>query len=117
MPDLFTGDEARAFLDEIERLSADPAVAALDEAIAEPRSQAVRSIFRVHELGETVARLVHDARVVDVARQILGSEVYVHQSRATMKPGFACKEFYWNSAFATWHVENRKTSVEGTGVS
>src|SRR3546814_18263484 len=37
MPDLFTGDEARAFLDEIERLSADPAVAALDEAIAEPR--------------------------------------------------------------------------------
>ena len=41
-----------------------------------------------------------------MARQILGSEVYVHQSRVNLKPGFDGKEFYWHSDFETWHVED-----------
>jgi len=106
MPDLFAGDEAQALLDEVRQLCADPAIAAMDEAIAEPGGQAIRSIFRVHQLGQAVSRLVRDPRIVDVARQILGSEVYVHQSRANMKPGFEGREFYWHSDFETWHIED-----------
>jgi ectoine hydroxylase len=106
IPDLFPQDEIRALLAEIERMQADPAVAALDEAVAEPQSRTIRSIFRVHELSDIMAGLVRDPRVADVARQILGSEVYVHQSRANLKPGFEGKEFYWHSDFETWHVED-----------
>lgn len=106
VPDLFAHGEVQSILAEIERLRADPDVAALDEAIAEPRSNAVRSIFRIHEMSDAVSALVSDPRVADVARQILGSEVYVHQSRANMKPGFEGKEFYWHSDFETWHVED-----------
>jgi len=38
--------------------------------------------------------------------QILASDVYIHQSRVNLKPGFAGKEFYWHSDFETWHVED-----------
>jgi ectoine hydroxylase len=57
-------------------------------------------------LSSAFNRLVADARLVNVARQILGSEVYVHQSRLNLKPGFSGKEFYWHSDFETWHVED-----------
>ena len=41
-----------------------------------------------------------------IAEQILGSQVYIHQSRVNLKPGFKGKEFYWHSDFETWHIED-----------
>jgi len=76
------------------------------EAVCEPDSRAVRSVFRVHGLSMVFNRLMRDGRLLDVARQILGGEVYVHQSRLNLKPGFGGKEFYWHSDFETWHVED-----------
>lgn len=76
------------------------------EAVYEPDSREVRSVFRVHGLSAVFSRLVRDGRLLDVARQILGSEVYVHQSRLNLKPGFGGREFYWHSDFETWHVED-----------
>lgn len=76
------------------------------EAVYEPGSEDVRSVFRVHGLSAVFNRLVRDRRLLDVVRQILGSEVYIHQSRLNLKPGFGGKEFYWHSDFETWHVED-----------
>jgi len=106
LEDVFSPDEVKALLAEVKRMSQDPAIRKLDEAIAEPGSDAVRSIFRIHELGNLTARLAQDPRLLNVARQVLGSEVYIHQSRANLKPGFKGKEFYWHSDFETWHVED-----------
>lgn len=78
----------------------------LPEAVFEPDGREVRSVFRVHGLSAIFDRLMRDGRLLDVARQILGSEVYIHQSRVNLKPGFAGKEFYWHSDFETWHVED-----------
>ena len=64
-----------------------------------------------------LARLTRDPRLVNVARQILGSEVYVHQSRANMKPGFKGKEFYWHSDFETWHVEDGMPAMRALSCS
>src|SRR3546814_4173512 len=93
---VFGPDEVASLLDEVKRMSADPSIVSLEEAITEPGSDAVRSIFRVHELSDMLGRLASDPRLIHVARQILGSEVYMHQSRANMKPGFKGKEFYWH---------------------
>ena len=103
---VFSQDEVQGLLDEVRRMSADPSIVGLEEAIAEPGSDAVRSIFRVHEISPVLGRLACDPRLLHVARQLLGSEVYMHQSRANMKPGFKGKEFYWHSDFETWHVED-----------
>ncbi len=106
LDEVFSAGEVQDLQDEVKRLSHDPAIIARDEAITEPGSRAVRSIFRVHELSPMVAQLARDPRLIHAARQILGSEVYMHQSRVNMKPGFKGKEFYWHSDFETWHIED-----------
>lgn len=103
---LFSDAEVQALLEETQRLLADPAIAERPEAIREKGSDAVRSLFGVHAFSRRMEQLARDPRLLDVARQILGSEVYLHQTRANMKPGFKGKEFYWHSDFETWHVED-----------
>ncbi|HEX7052753.1 MAG TPA: ectoine hydroxylase [Burkholderiales bacterium] len=102
----FSEAEAALFLAEANRLCADPAIRARDEAVREPDGDTVRSVFRVHRLSELYRRLAADRRLVDIARQILGSEVYIHQSRVNLKTGFFGRDFYWHSDFETWHVED-----------
>lgn len=106
LENVFDENEVASLLDEVKRMGEDPNIVGRDEAITEPGSNEVRSIFRVHGLSDKIASLTSDPRLINVARQILGSEVYIHQSRANMKPGFKGKEFYWHSDFETWHVED-----------
>jgi ectoine hydroxylase len=74
--------------------------------IREPESQDVRSVFAVHEHEEYFKLLSEDQRLVGILNQLLGSDVYIHQSRINLKSGFNGKEFYWHSDFETWHVED-----------
>ncbi|MEI2416096.1 ectoine hydroxylase [Orrella sp. JC864] len=106
LENVFSEEEVKALTAEVERMTRDPAIIRREEAITEPNSDAVRSIFMVHVLSPVMQRLARDPRLIHVARQILGSEVYMHQSRANLKPGFKGKEFYWHSDFETWHVED-----------
>ena len=114
---LFDATEVRDVLAELRVMIADTDLRSKEEAIAEPGSDSVRSIFRVHELSKVFRWLARDVRVLDVARQVLGSEVYVHQSRANLKPGFTGKEFYWHSDFETWHVEDGMPHMRALSVS
>ncbi len=77
-----------------------------DDIICEPDNNAIRSIFRVHHKDDLFAALADDERLVATARQILGSEVYIHQSRINFKPGFDGRAFNWHSDFETWHIED-----------
>lgn len=105
-PGLLSPAEVRAYRDELDRLAADDALKADERTIVEKESAEVRSIFEVHTISDLIAELVRDPRVLDRARQILGSEVYVHQSRVNYMPGFKGKGFYWHSDFETWHAED-----------
>ncbi|MDH6625354.1 ectoine hydroxylase [Streptomyces sp. LBL] len=110
-------DEIGVYQRELERLVTDPAIRADERAIVEPTSQEIRSVFEVHRISEVFANLVRDERVVDRARQILGSDVYVHQSRINVKPGFGAGGFYWHSDFETWHAEDGLPNMRTVSVS
>jgi ectoine hydroxylase len=114
---LITPEEVGVYAAELDRLVADPAVRADERSIIEPSTQSVRSVFEVHKLSETFAGLVRDPRVLDRARQILGSDVYVHQSRVNVKPGFGASGFYWHSDFETWHAEDGLPNMRTVSVS
>ena len=88
LENVFSSDEVQRFSDRLAELSADPTVRADDRTITEPESDEVRSIFEVHKTDELFQKVAADARVADAARQLLGSDVYIHQSRINFKPGF-----------------------------
>lgn len=114
---LITPGEVAVYHAELERLIGDPAMRADERSIVEPRSQEIRSIFEVHKISEVFAGLAADPRVVGRARQILGSDVYVHQSRINVKPGFGASGFYWHSDFETWHAEDGLPNMRTVSVS
>jgi ectoine hydroxylase len=114
---LVTPDEVDLFRAELRRLSEDPAVRADERTVVERQSQEVRSIFEVHRTSEVFAKIANDPRVVGRARQLLGSDVYIHQSRVNFKPGFDGKEFYWHSDFETWHAEDGMPRMRAVSIS
>ncbi|MBI1181857.1 MAG: ectoine hydroxylase [Alphaproteobacteria bacterium] len=103
---VLTEGEVAALIDELELLRASFEGREDPVAIAEPESGELRSVFMVHQINQAYRRLAHHPNIMDVARQILADEVYIHQSRINLKPGFKGKEFYWHSDFETWHVED-----------
>ncbi|KRV49283.1 multidrug DMT transporter permease [Wenjunlia vitaminophila] len=114
---LLSDEEVARYRRELERLVGDPEVRADDRSVVEPTSRQIRSIFEVHRLSEVFAELVTDPRVLGRARQILGSDVYVHQSRVNIKPGFGASGFYWHSDFETWHAEDGLPRMRTVSVS
>jgi len=109
--------EVAAFRAELDRLSSDATMKADERTIIEPNSREVRSIFEVHKVSDVFAALLSDSRVVGPARQILGSDVYIHQSRVNFKPGFAGNNFFWHSDFETWHAEDGMPRMRAVSMS
>lgn len=77
-----------------------------DYVIRELERGEIRSFFHVHDYNPVFKSLASNPKIARMAEQILGSMVYIHQSRINLKPGFHGKEFYWHSDFETWHVED-----------
>jgi len=117
MPELFNPEEVDYLFNAMQGMREEFTNAGRKEVIAEPGSGEVRSIFNVHRLNDIFANLVRDPRVLNVAREILGSEVYIHQSRINYKPGFTGKEFYWHSDFETWHSEDGMPAMRALSCS
>lgn len=114
---LITSEELTLFTDELHRLSRDPEVKADERTVVEAESDEVRSIFDIHRTNEIFRKIANDPRLVDRARQILGSDVYIHQSRINYKPGFVGKEFSWHSDFETWHAEDGMPTPRAVSLS
>ena len=85
--------------------------------VREPNSDVVRSIFRLHKYSEVYKKVFADRRLLDRAKQLLGTDVYIHQSRVNYKPAMNGREFFWHSDFETWHVEDRMPNMRALSVS
>lgn len=112
----FDDGDVAVLLDEVGRLSRE-ADSEDERVIRETRSNAVRSLFAVHEGNDVFARIVRHPRLVGMARQILGGPVYVHQSRVNLQPAFVGTGFYWHSDFETWHAEDGMPRMRAVSLS
>src|SRR5699024_4141674 len=88
-----------------------------ERTIVEAQSDEVRSVFDVHRTNAVVKKIANDPRIVARAEQLLGSQVYIHQSRINYKPGFVGKEFSWHSDFETWHAEDGMPEPRAVSIS
>lgn len=114
---IFTSAEVALFQGELERLRSSEEVRQSELAVTEPMSGATRSVYGVHTVSPVFDALSRDPRLLNAVRQILGSEVYLHQTRVNFKPGFRGKEFYWHSDFETWHAEDGMPGMRAIGVT
>lgn len=104
--DLLSQTEVETYRQQLRRLTNKDELKADQRVIPEKDSAEIRSIFEIHRISPLIGGLIRDPRVIDRARQLLGSDVYVHQSRVNYMPGFKGKGFYWHSDFETWHAED-----------
>lgn len=117
LENLFTAEETRLLQGESRRLRRTWESLEAETVILEPGDDDLRSVFTIHTQNNTFARLAADARLVEIARFLLGSDVYIHQSRLNYKPGFDGKEFFWHSDFETWHVEDGMPRMRALSMS
>jgi len=104
--DFFDQEEMQAFIQELREYEDDEDLKLSEGTILEPGKQEIRSIFGIHQVSDRFSRLTRDPRLLAMVKQILGSDVYIHQSRINYKPGFKGKGFDWHSDFETWHSED-----------
>lgn len=99
-------NELRGYQNEARQLQELSRKQQADEIIREPGGDEVRSIFAIHQSQPVFRELSQHPKLLAIIEFLLGSSVYIHQSRINYKPGFTGKEFYWHSDFETWHVED-----------
>lgn len=115
-PNLFSGDEVTKLLEEANSLSEAwpedrPGI------IFEPQSRRVRSLFRLHHFSKLYERFLSEERLLSRVKQLLGTDVYLHQSRVNYKSAMHGGEFFWHSDFETWHVEDGMPRMRALSVS
>ncbi len=117
VPSVLGADDVERCLSEMRRLADDLRLRGDPRIVQEPRSADVQSVYDVHKLSGFVRAIVARESVAGVARQILGSDVYVHQSRINYKAGFGSGPFYWHSDFEVWHAEDGMARPRACSVS
>ncbi|UXZ53555.1 ectoine hydroxylase [Halomonas sp. 7T] len=117
IPNLISGEELSALCQEMSELMNNDTYRDKEFSVTEPASHEIRSLFAVHKLSKRFEKLAKDERLAGAARQIIGDDPYVHQSRINYKPGFAGKGFNWHSDFETWHAEDGMPHMHAVSAS
>lgn len=102
----FSQRRIEPFLDDLKTMVDDEELMASEQVIADPESGAIRSVFGMHEISRRFSQLTRDPRLLGMVRQLLGGDVYIHQSRINDKFGYEGRGFEWHSDFETWHSED-----------
>lgn len=106
IPNLFSADEVKELLEEIEIMASNDELRQNEEFITEPNTNNLRTIFNQHIFSSAFEKISKDTRILDKVQQLLGGDVYMHHSRINIKPAYTGKSFPWHSDFETWHCED-----------
>jgi ectoine hydroxylase len=113
----FSQDRMAPFFDELKEMARDQELMRSEQVIKDPNGGRIRSVFGMHEISGNFDRLTRDPRILGMVRQLLGSEVYIHQSRINDKFGFQGSGFDWHSDFETWHAEDGMPRMRAVSAS
>lgn len=70
--------------------------------VRESNSQVVRALQGPHLQNTTLLRLAQDHRILEPAREVLGSDVYLHQYKVNFKREFVGELWPWHQDYAYW---------------
>jgi ectoine hydroxylase len=77
-----------------------------DDRIIYEDNGAVRTIFAPDSVNELFDRLARLDRIVEPVKQLLGSDVYLHQFKINSKKAFTGDWWEWHQDYPYWHLED-----------
>lgn len=98
LPGRFDPEEVAILLDEARRLSQ----LDIPQRILESDNECVRSVYAVHQHSDAFGRFTRDARTLQVARMLLGDDVYIHQTQLNPKAPFTGDVWEWHQDYLYW---------------
>jgi len=91
-------------------------ISSRESFISEEKTTELRSIYNAHMLDSNFQALIHHPYFVSIARQILGFNVYIHQSHINYKKAFSGENFFWHQDFTFWRDEDGMPSPRAIGI-
>lgn len=85
--------------------------------IVEKGGSTVRSVYGSHTKNDVFYRLTRHPRLVEPAKQILGTDVYVYQFKINVKAGFGGDVWQWHQDFPFWRNEDGVTTEQVTNIA
>lgn len=76
------------------------------EVAMEKNGKAPRLIYGADKYTEEFYKLSRHPRWIEIAKQLIGDDIYIHQFRINPKRGFEGEGFWWHQDYATWHYED-----------
>jgi ectoine hydroxylase-related dioxygenase (phytanoyl-CoA dioxygenase family) len=113
LPSAFSAEEIRALKAELPRVLADDTPARIVEA----RTRTVRSVYGSHRTHERFRHLSEDARLVEPAMQVVGSDVYIYQFKINVKAAFEGDVWEWHQDYIFWREEDGMPAPRVTNVA
>jgi ectoine hydroxylase len=99
---LFTDDEVALLRETVDRLTESDR----PELVREKDNRTIRAIHGCHRYDDVCSRLVRMPRLLDIARAVLGEDVYVYQFKVNLKQPREGAAWPWHQDFAFWHEED-----------
>lgn len=76
----------------------------------EPKLKAIRAKTGIHE-QQPFKSVIENEKLLMITRSLVGSPIYIHQSRINYKAGLGANGWYWHSDFETWHAQDGMPSM------
>lgn len=99
VPGLLSPGEVAPVMERVRRLCAGER---RREVILEKDGKTVRSLMNAHRFDDVIDRFVRHPKLIDAARQLVASEVYIFQSIINLKWAFTGDVWPWHQDYPTY---------------
>ncbi|NLR77740.1 phytanoyl-CoA dioxygenase family protein [Chitinophaga eiseniae] len=72
--------------------------------VVKEKNGQVRSVYGLHEINVVFEELFRVERLINIARSLLSSDVYIHQTKINIKQAFDGEWWEWHQDFPYWHL-------------
>lgn len=72
---------------------------------SDPAIKAIRSRTGIHN-QDPFKMVASNPMLLEMMQSLLGSDIYIHQSRINYKAGIGASGWAWHSDFETWHAQD-----------
>ncbi|WP_329180016.1 MULTISPECIES: phytanoyl-CoA dioxygenase family protein [unclassified Streptomyces] len=113
LPGQFSAAESELLLGETRRLSQ----LDIPQRILESDGEQVRSVYAVHQHSDAFDRFTRDPRNLEPARELLGGDVYIHQTQLNPKAPFQGDVWEWHQDYLYWQRDDGMAEPRALNVS